>query len=94
MMIFDIIFKLNEKKSIYIICLFLFVNYSVLFTSGLCTVSDSSYYKSQAMRNAKEAYQIHQERVSRCLHTLIHSTHTPPVDTVLISNSLPADADV
>lgn len=30
----------------------------------LYAILDSEYYKSQALRNAKEAYQIHQERVS------------------------------
>lgn len=37
---------------------------SVLCTSRLYAISDSEHYKSQALRNAKEAYQIHQERVS------------------------------
>lgn len=32
--------------------------------SPLYAISDSEHYKSQALRNAKEAYQIHQERVS------------------------------
>lgn len=30
----------------------------------LYAILDSEYYKSQALRNAKEAYQIHQEKVS------------------------------
>lgn len=30
-------------------------------------ILDSEYYKSQALRNAKEAYQIHQEKVSWCM---------------------------
>lgn len=29
-----------------------------------CPLADSDYYKSQALKNAKEAYQIHQARVS------------------------------
>lgn len=38
--------------------------------SPLYGISDSEHYKSQALRNAKEAYQIHQERVSSHVHTI------------------------
>lgn len=31
-------------------------------------LADSEYYKSQALKNAKEAYQIHQARVSGSLN--------------------------
>lgn len=59
-------------------------------------ISDSEHYKSQALRNAQEAYQIHQEKVSSyertSTDTLAHSLY--PVHTVLIPKPLPVDADV
>lgn len=48
----------------------------ILLTSWFYVISDSEHYKSQALRNAKEAYQIHQQRVSCCMHTL--PRHTQP----------------
>lgn len=66
---FDILqFLINEKL------------HGSFFILELYAISDSEHYKSQALRNAKEAYQIHQERVSRCSHSLrdelIIHTHT------------------
>lgn len=35
-------------------------------------LADSEYYKSQALKNAKEAYQIHQARVSASRNYMVY----------------------
>lgn len=61
---------------------------SVLCTSRLYAISDSEHYKSQALRNAKEAYQIHQERVSWSMRS-IRSALIPYKDTHTHTDTLP-----
>lgn len=59
----------------------------------LCTrwwyvIADSEYYKSQALRNAQEAYQIHQERVSNSHASFIRcpNSHSATGGNVQISS--------
>lgn len=40
-------------------------------------LADSEYYKSQALKNAKEAYQIHQARVSGSLNYMVYLYTAP-----------------
>lgn len=59
-----------------------------LCTRWLYVIADSEYYKSQALRNAQEAYQIHQERVSNSRTSFIRcpNSHSATGGNVQISS--------